>query len=339
MRVIKVNLGENSYDIAIAEDFKMLDQFAANYDKIVVVTDENIDHYYGDILDRYGAEKLVLPAGEQTKSHKHLIWLYEQFLKRGVTRSDLIVALGGGVVGDLTGFAASTFLRGVDYIQIPTSLLAQVDSSVGGKVAVNLPMAKNIVGSFYQPKFVFINPAFLKSLDPRYFSDGMAEVIKYGCIDSKELFEILSGDDLDLGDVIARCVDIKRRVVEVDQFDKGERMLLNFGHTIGHSIEQYYHYEKYSHGEAVAIGMYHITRASEKMGITKEGTAEKIKKLLMKYKLPYTHEIPTDQLVAAMKLDKKSEGQQISIILLEEIGKSIIKKIKKEDLIQYMGAQ
>lgn len=338
MKTIKVNLDEDSYDIVITGDFKVLDAFAAKYDKIVVVTDENVDHYYGNILDRYGAEKLVLPAGEQTKSHKHLIWLYEQFLNRGITRSDLIVALGGGVIGDLTGFAAATYLRGVDYIQIPTSLLAQVDSSVGGKVAVNLPMAKNTVGSFYQPKFVFINPTFLDTLDPRYFADGMAEVIKYGAIASKELFDILAGDDFNVADVVARCCDIKRKVVEADQFDTGERMLLNFGHTLGHSIEQYYHYEKYSHGEAVAIGMYYTTRASEKMGITKKGTAEKIKELLLKYKLPYEHDIPMDQLFATMKLDKKASGQDISIILLEEIGKATIKKIPKEELIQYMGA-
>lgn len=339
MKTIKVNLGENSYDIAITEDFELLDQFVSKYDKLVVVTDENVDHYYGNILDRYNAKKLVLPAGEHTKSPKHLVWLYENLLKKGITRSDLIVALGGGVVGDLTGFAASTYLRGVDYIQIPTTLLSQVDSSVGGKVAVNLPMAKNIVGSFYQPKFVFINPKFLNSLDPRYFADGMAEVIKYGCIESKELFDLLGDTNFDREDVIARCVNIKRRVVEADQFDKGERMILNFGHTLGHSIEQYYHYEKYSHGEAVAIGMYCITKASEKMGITKPGTAEEIKKRLIQYKLPYTHEVPIDQLVAAMKLDKKSEGYEISIILLEEIGKCIIKKIRKEDLVQYMGAE
>lgn len=338
MKTIRVNLNEDSYDIAITTDFSVLDRFVSKYDKVVIVTDENVDNCYGNILDKYSAEKLVLPAGEQTKSHKHLIWLYEQFLNRGVTRSDLIVALGGGVIGDLTGYAAATFLRGVDFIQIPTSLLAQVDSSVGGKVAVNLPAAKNIVGSFYQPKFVFINPDFLDTLHPRYFADGMAEVIKYGAIKSRKLFDMLGEDNIDMSSVIEQCCDIKRQVVEVDQFDTGERMILNFGHTLGHSIEQYLKYEKYSHGEAVAIGMYHTTRVSEKMGISKEGTAEKIKQLLVKYKLPYECDLLTDKLLATMKLDKKADGKDISIILLEDIGKSIIKKIPKGELIQYMGA-
>lgn len=337
MRTLRVNLGENSYNIIISDEFSKLDEFVGNYNKIVVVLDENVDYYCGNILDNYSAKKIVLPAGEKIKSHKYLIWLYEQLLNYNITRSDLIVALGGGVIGDLTGFAAATFLRGIDYIQIPTSLLAQVDSSVGGKVAINMPAAKNIIGSFYQPKLVFINPKFLSTLNPRFFADGMAEVIKYGCIASSELFELLKKDELDMADVVARCCDIKRGVVEQDQFDKGMRMVLNFGHTLGHSIEQYYDYKKYTHGEAVAIGMYSITCSSERLGITKKGTAEKIKELLIKYQLPYEHDIPISKLLGAMRLDKKKSGNKINIILLEDIGKAIIKEINIDELSLYMG--
>ncbi|MDV2934331.1 3-dehydroquinate synthase, partial [Enterococcus faecalis] len=171
---------------------------------------------------------------------------------------DLIIALGGGVVGDLAGFVASTFLRGISFIQIPTSLLAQVDSSVGGKVAVDLERGKNLVGSFYHPELVLIDPNMLGTLPEKYFNDGLGEVIKYGCIKSKELFEKLEGfenkEDLkeNIGEIIYECCNIKREVVEYDEKDLGERMILNFGHTLGHAIEQIYNYETYSHGEAVA---------------------------------------------------------------------------------------
>ena len=185
------------------------------------------------------------------------------------------------MIGDLAGFVASTFLRGVKFVQIPTSLLAQVDSSVGGKVAVDLPAGKNLVGAFKHPHLVLIDPKTLKTLDKRFISDGMGEVIKYGCIFDAELFKQLttysSFEELyqDIDEIIYRCVDLKRDVVEKDLFDFGDRLVLNFGHTLGHAIEQYYHYEKYSHGEAISIGMVQLTQIAEMKGLTVGETANK----------------------------------------------------------------
>ena len=242
----------------------------------------------------------------------------------------MIIALGGGVIGDLAGFVASSYLRGVKLVQIPTSLLAQVDSSVGGKVAVDLPEGKNLIGAFYHPKMVLIDPETLNTLPKRFIYDGMAEVIKYGCIKDKGLFDKLNNyqnfthlyEDID--EIIYRCVDIKRDEVERDQFDFGDRLLLNFGHTLGHAIEQYYHYEKYSHGEAVAIGMVQLTKIAEEKGLSPEGTSDIIKNICSKYNLPSYSGLKTADLVGAISLDKKNINQKLSVVLLKEIGKSYV---------------
>ena len=247
-----------------------------------------------------------------------------------LTRSDLVIALGGGVIGDLAGFAAASYLRGVKLVQIPTSLLAQVDSSVGGKVAVDLPQGKNLVGAFYQPKIVLIDPDVLNTLPEHFIKDGMGEVIKYGCIKDAGLFDRLcahsSFEDLkpELSEIIARCVDIKRIVVEADQFDTGERMLLNFGHTLAHTIEQYYNYERESHGEAVGIGMYQITRMSEEKALTISGCSDQIKKALDIYGLPSSCGLPVADLTKAITLDKKNLNGNLNVILLKAIGDSYV---------------
>ena len=220
-----------------------------------------------------------------------------------LTRSDLVIALGGGVIGDLTGFAASTYLRGIKCVQIPTSLLAQVDSSVGGKTAVDLPQGKNLVGAFFHPKMVLIDPLVLNTLPDHFIHDGMGEVIKYGCIKDSGLFDLLlshsSFEDLkpDLPKIIARCVDIKRIVVEADQFDTGERMLLNFGHTLAHTIER---------------------------GLTAKGCAEKIRKALDIYNLPTSCKLTVSELIKAISLDKKNLNGHLNLVLLKEIGDSYI---------------
>ena len=234
------------------------------------------------------------------------------------------------MIGDLAGFAASSYLRGIKFVQIPTSLLAQVDSSVGGKVAVDLPQGKNLVGAFYHPKAVIIDPNVLNTLPDHFISDGMDEVIKYGCIKDKELFELLcrhtSFDDLKpkLTQIIARCVDIKRIVVEADQFDLGERILLNFGHTLAHTIEQHFNYERESHGEAGGIGMYQITKIAEEKGLTTSGCAEQIKKALEIYKLPDNSNLPIDVLTDAISLDKKNLNNHLNVVLLHNIGDSYV---------------
>lgn len=335
---LTVNLGENSYPIYIENSIlnRSGDYISQIFkgQKIMVISDDNVFPLYGqkiiNSLNDYECHSLVLPHGEPTKSFQSLPKIYTAMLNAKLTRSDLVIALGGGVIGDLAGFAASSYLRGIKLVQIPTSLLAQVDSSVGGKVAVDLPQGKNLVGAFFQPKMVLIDPEVLNTLPEHFIKDGMGEVIKYGCIKDSALFGRLcahsSFEDLkpELTQIIAGCVDIKRIVVEADQFDTGERMLLNFGHTLAHTIEQYYNYERESHGEAVGIGMYQITRLAEEKGLTAPGCADKIRKALEIYRLPSSCGLPLSDLTKAITLDKKNLNGHLNIVLLKEIGSSFV---------------
>lgn len=353
MKQLKVSIPGRDYTIYIEKgSIDYIGESVKNIykgNKIALVTDQNVYNLYGKKLELnlnkagFNVHTTVLKPGEKSKSMETLIGLYDELLDFGISRSDLIIAFGGGVVGDLAGFAASTLLRGISFVQIPTSLLAQIDSSVGGKVAVNLEKGKNLVGSFYQPIGVFIDPKLLKTLDHRYFSDGMGEVIKYACIKDENLFDKLSDyhdkEDLfeDIEEIIYRCLDIKRSIVERDEMDRGERMLLNFGHTLGHGVEKYYNYEKYSHGEAVAIGMYNISKKSEQAGLTENGTSDKIKNLLEKYSLPYEMpDVNKEDIKKVISVDKKVEGDYINIVVLEKIGKSFTKKIRREDIKDYI---
>ena len=335
---LTVNLKENSYPIYIENGIltksgEYISQIFKGQ-KIMIVSDDNVFPLYGqqviDSLRDYECHFLVLPHGEPTKSFQSLPNIYTAMLDAKLTRSDLVIALGGGVIGDLAGFAAASYLRGIKLVQIPTSLLAQVDSSVGGKVAVDLSQGKNLVGAFYQPKMVLIDPDVLNTLPEHFIKDGMGEVIKYGCIKDAGLFDRLcahsSFENLkpELSEIIARCVDIKRIVVEADQFDTGERMLLNFGHTLAHTIEQYYNYERESHGEAVGIGMYQITRMSEEKGLTISGCSDQIKKALDIYGLPSSCGLPVADLTKAITLDKKNLNGNLNVILLKEIGDSYV---------------
>ena len=336
---LTVDLGKNSYPIYIENHIlEKADELVSEVfsgKRIMIISDDNVYPIYGDALTEsleksFECHHIVLPHGEATKSFDTLPKIYSAMLEAKISRSDAVIALGGGVIGDLAGFAAASFLRGVKLIQIPTSLLAQVDSSVGGKVAVDLPQGKNLVGAFYQPKLVIIDPLVLNTLDKRYINDGMGEVIKYGCIKDAELFDILeahsSFDDLkeELPSIIYRSVDIKRIVVEHDQFDTGERMLLNFGHTLGHTVEQYYQYGRESHGEAVAIGMYQLTLMAEHEGLTALGCARRIRKILETYELPYKCGLSVENLIAAIKLDKKNLDNHLNIVLLRGIGDSYV---------------
>ena len=337
---LTVDLGPNSYPIHIengilAKTGELVSEVFSGK-KIMIVSDDNVFPLYGEIITKalsdsgFECYSFVLPHGEPTKSFQSLPKIYEALINAKLTRSDLLIALGGGVIGDLAGFAASSYLRGIKFVQIPTSLLAQVDSSVGGKVAVDLSQGKNLVGAFYHPKAVIIDPDVLNTLPDHFISDGMGEVIKYGCIKDKELFELLckhtSFDDLKpkLTQIIARCVDIKRIVVEADQFDLGERILLNFGHTLAHTIEQHFNYERESHGEAVGIGMYQITKIAEEKGLTTSGCAEQIKKVLEIYKLPNNSNLPIDVLTDAISLDKKNLNNHLNVVLLHDIGDSYV---------------
>ena len=310
-----------------------------------IITDSNVEPLYATRLARslhlagFRPAILEIPAGEQSKCPAVLAELWEQLVDLGLTRSDAVIALGGGVVGDLAGFAAATILRGVDFVQVPTTLLAQVDSSVGGKVAVDLQAGKNLAGAFYQPKMVIMDPECLTTLPDRVFSDGMAEVIKYGCIWDRGLFDRL----VTLGsrkavmehidEIALRCCDIKRQVVEQDERDTGLRMLLNFGHTLGHVYERAYHYETYTHGEAVAAGMVMAARLGRKLGITPEGTEEEIARALRQFGLPTAISASREDYETTLTKDKKSDGAQISFIALTEIGKARAVKLEKQQLL------
>lgn len=348
MQILRVNLPGREYDIKIEKG--ILDhsgELIAEIHKpckIAVVTDSNVAPLYAERLlnslksSKFDAYVITVPAGESSKSVEMLTYLYSEMLSLGITRTDLIIALGGGVVGDLTGFCASTLLRGIPFVQIPTTLLAQVDSSVGGKVAVNLPQGKNLVGTFYQPKLVIIDPDCLETLTDRVFCDGMAEVIKYGVILDENLFERIEASPSRkeimniIEDVIYRSCDLKRMVVEDDELDTGGRMVLNFGHTFGHAIEKKYNFCDYTHGEAVAAGMVMAAEYGESCGITPKGTANRIADLIEKFNLPKKVEIDKQSLLDAVKVDKKGEGNLVALIIPEKIGKVILKRTEKDGI-------
>lgn len=317
--------------------------------KIAIVTDTNVNKFYGQkiitLLKEEGFEvfNIVVKPGEESKSTETLLEVYDKLLDFKINRGDLIIAFGGGVVGDMTGFAASTFLRGIPFIQIPTTLLSQVDSSVGGKVAVNLPRGKNLVGSFYSPRAVFIDPLLLGTLNDKFISDGMGEVIKYGVIKDSELFHTLMDYEnkaallRDIDKIIYTCCSIKVAIVLADERDMRGRMLLNFGHTMGHAIEQFFDFKKYSHGEAVAMGMYFITKLGEEQGMTKVGTTSIIKDILIKYDLPWSlPELKIEDVIETISHDKKNIGGSMNFILIESIGNSFIKKIDTAVIVDYL---
>lgn len=312
--------------------------------RVMIISDSNVYPLFGEKVAASLREagfrvfSCTFPAGEQSKQLSTVEGFYRALAENHFTRSDFVVALGGGVAGDMAGFAAATFLRGIDFVQVPTSLLAQVDSSVGGKTGVDLPFGKNLVGAFHQPRLVLIDPDTLDALPPHFFADGMGEVIKYGCIRDKDLFENLEKQDVKehLEEVIFRCVDCKRQIVEADALEKGERMLLNFGHTLGHAMEKLRDFQGLSHGEAVGIGMVLISKAGEKAGLTQPGTADRIAALLEKYGLPTKTTDTPAELAAAASLDKKTDGDNLHLILLQTIGESCIHTIPAADLLGFL---
>ena len=312
--------------------------------RVMIISDSNVYPLFGEKVAASLREagfrvfSCTFPAGEQSKQLSTVEGFYRALAENHFTRSDFVVALGGGVTGDMAGFAAATFLRGIDFVQVPTSLLAQVDSSVGGKTGVDLPFGKNLVGAFHQPRLVLIDPDTLDALPPHFFADGMGEVIKYGCIRDKDLFENLEKQDVKehLEEVIFRCVDCKRQIVEADALEKGERMLLNFGHTLGHAMEKLRDFQGLSHGEAVGIGMVLISQAGEKAGLTQPGTADRIAALLEKYGLPTKTTDTPAELAAAASLDKKTDGDNLHLILLQSIGEACIHTIPAADLLGFL---
>ena len=276
----------------------------------------------------------------QSDSARNVSVLYDRMAEAGLTRSDGVVALGGGVTGDMGGLAAATFLRGIAFVQMPTTVLSQNDSSVGGKTGVDLACGKNLVGSFHQPSLVLADVDTLSTLPPRYVTDGFGEIIKHGCIKSAELFALIEqyGTDMEkIADFTARSVAIKSGVVERDERESGERMLLNFGHTLGHAIEKCCDFTKYAHGEAVGIGMLMMARAGEAAGLTASGTVERIETVLQKCGMPTACEFTLEELCAAAMLDKKRRGEKMNIVLLRDIGDSFVYQIKCADLLGFVS--
>ncbi|MBQ9967096.1 MAG: 3-dehydroquinate synthase [Oscillospiraceae bacterium] len=276
----------------------------------------------------------VFPHGEQSKSGENFLMLLRFLAQSHLTRADLLVALGGGVTGDLTGFAASCYLRGIAYIQVPTTLLAMVDSSVGGKTAIDLPEGKNLCGAFYQPYLVLCDIDALSTLPGEIFRDGCAEVIKYGVLGSRPLFDALKGD-YDLMEVVTRCVQMKRDIVEEDEFDNGARQLLNLGHTLGHAIEANSDLTL-SHGQCVAIGMAKIAEAAVKHHICSAQTRDEILEVLQKFGLPTETDQSRESILATALGDKKRRSNTLTLIVPQKVGECILHPISIEELPDWL---
>lgn len=298
-----------------------------------VITDSNLNDRYGTLLHR-DVQRLVLEPGEGTKSPTSYLSAIEWLAGAAAQRTAHVVALGGGVIGDLAGFVAATYMRGVSFTQIPTSLLAQVDSSVGGKVGVDLPHGKNMLGAFYPPVEVRIATAFLATLPRREFNNGMAEVLKYGFIMAPDLLEL--SPELNIEDLVRQCIEFKRMVVEGDELETtGLRAILNFGHTVGHALEHALGYAELLHGEAISIGMVVEARLSENLGLAASGTAAEVEGRLARFDLPTSHPLlrEPDRLIEAMRRDKKSSSGELSFSLLRSIGAcELVKNIAEADV-------
>jgi 3-dehydroquinate synthase len=342
MRIVKVPLGNRSYVIKISDG--LLSRLGAECAQLklgrrcAVITDSNVGKKFAAAalksLAASGFEPVLItvPAGEKSKSMAVVEKCHDQLAVHRLERESFIVALGGGVVGDLAGFVAATYLRGIPFIQVPTTLLAQVDSSVGGKTGVNLRAGKNLVGAFYQPQLVLCDLDTLKTLPQREYVSGLAEVIKYGIICDAVLFaqlerslpKLLKRDVSILRDVVARCCEIKADVVGQDETESGLRAILNFGHTIGHALENSSGYGKFLHGEAIAIGQVAAAKLSHKILGLPSGEVERIENLLVRAALPVKTKLNSRQrekLFTAMKLDKKVSAGEIKFVLARKIGK------------------
>ena len=336
MKTVTVN-ATREYDVIIDDGILdnagliVKEKFGIN--KICIITDDTVNGLYGDRAvngfknQGFFVEKIVIPHGEQSKNTDNLIKIIRELAKMHFTRNDMLVALGGGVVGDLCGFCAATYMRGIRFIQMPTTLLAAVDSSVGGKCAVDLPEGKNLFGAFWQPSLVLCDTDTLKTLTKEIYADGCAEIIKYGMIYDKNLFDTVKTGDFDEIDVIARCVEIKRDIVNKDEFDTGIRQILNFGHTFGHGIEILSNF-KVTHGMGVSIGMAIITNALKESGSVDENLYNELVNALKNNNLPTSYSCLPEQLFEKVIGDKKRVGEYINVILVKEIGKSEICKME-----------
>jgi len=355
MEKIRVELGTRSYDIIIGRGLlKDVGKILGTFDfssKKALISNPTVYGFYGKEVSAAirasgnDLTEVLIPDGEEYKSLADTEKIYEAMLKAKLDRKSALIALGGGVIGDITGFAASTYMRGIDFIQVPTTLLAQVDSSVGGKTGVNHPLGKNMIGAFWQPRLVWIDTATLDTLPRREFLSGLGEVIKYGVIWDEEFFtylettrdKIIKLDSTALTYIIRRSCEIKGEVVSKDERESGLRAVLNYGHTIGHAIETITSYKKYLHGEAVAIGMYMEAKLSHQLGIIDSKAVARIKALIDSFELPseMPDEIEMDDLVNKMQIDKKTISGKMHFVLPETVGSvKIHSEITADDIIK-----
>lgn len=339
---IPVALGDRSYSIHISDGLiasgvgaKLIADLATG-PRTVVVTHPGLSAAYAvpllEGLRSNGIEAplVTIPAGERYKTIRTVARLYEAFIFAGLDRKSLVVAVGGGVLGDLVGFAAATYLRGIPFVQVPTTLLAQVDASIGGKTGADLPQGKNLVGAFHQPRAVLIDPATLRTLSGRELRSGLAEVVKYGIIYEESFFWAIAGalpallhlESEPLSRVIARSCEIKAEVVTQDETEKGVRAILNFGHTIGHALEVVTGYRRYKHGEAVSIGMVTACLIGEEMGVTPSSVTDALRDVLSAARLPvaFPDDVSVEEILAAAQRDKKAEAGRLRFVLAKRIG-------------------
>ena len=358
MQTLTVHLGDRAYPIFVGAGLlSQAGEFlnrAGLRGKVAVLSNPTVAQLYLDttceaLTDAaFQAVPVLVPDGEEHKNLQTLASIYDRLVAERFERKSCILALGGGVVGDLAGFAAATYLRGIPYVQVPTTLLAQVDSSVGGKTAVNHQSGKNLIGAFYQPRLVLIDVEVLRSLPRRELVAGLAEVIKYGIIEDPALFHLLeqeikrlTGLDRELLiEVIARCCAIKARVVEKDERDEDYRAVLNFGHTIGHALEAVTGYKQFLHGEAVGIGMAKAAAISAQQRFCDQSSLERIRRLIQKAGLPLEipPEVSMQGLIDAMEVDKKSVGGKIKFVICAAIGKTCFQSLTPEEILSALGA-
>ena len=364
-RTVRVGLGERSYDIVIGED--LLASAGAHLKDVlsrpraVIVTDENVAGRHLEAFARscgesgIGTESIVLPAGEATKSFDQLEKLTGELIDAKVGRDDMVVALGGGVIGDLAGFAASILRRGVDFIQAPTTLLAQVDSSVGGKTAINVPQGKNLIGAFHQPRLVLADVSALDTLPPREVLAGYAEVVKYGLLGDQPFFEwleangqaVIDGDRTARIEAVARSCEAKAKIVAADEREGGVRALLNLGHTFGHALEAEAGFDgTLLHGEAVAIGMIQAFELSVRLGLCPGQDAERVRRHFKAVGLPTDPAdrgldgVPASRLLDHMAQDKKVRDGRLTFIMARRIGEAFVTRdIPATDVLEYLSGK
>ncbi|MEJ6950071.1 3-dehydroquinate synthase [Natronospora cellulosivora (SeqCode)] len=351
---LNIKSEEKKYNIYIANNIiNNIAEYIKEYTsskKIFFITDRNVMNLYGDkvstllIQAGYQLTTYIVPAGEESKSYKYLQDGHDLLIENEFRRDNLVLALGGGVVGDLAGFIAATYMRGIPFVQVPTTLLAQVDSSVGGKTAINHDAGKNLIGAFYQPKFVLIDPNFLKTLDLRELKTGLAEVVKHAFIADMELLEFLEEHEEDIYNydidsliyIIYKSCLIKSNIVNEDEKEQGKRALLNFGHTVAHALEAVTEYKKYNHGEAVAVGMAAAADLSYKSNKITEKEYQRIINLLKKYKLPIKFQYQENKEIVFEKLfyDKKVKKNKLRWILLNGLAKAYIDENLSHELVK-----